>query len=57
VFSPKATKHILSNLHFTISVIVMSHTDGILLLMSYLLDYVTIDLIGTVSVQKTLARL
>jgi hypothetical protein len=57
VFSPKATKRILSNHHFPISVIVILRTGGILLLVSYLLDNVTIVLIGTVSVQKAQAQL
>jgi hypothetical protein len=57
VFSPKATNRVLSNLHFTNSVIVMSPTDGILLVIRYSLDYVTADLADTVSVQKALAQL
>jgi hypothetical protein len=57
VFSPKATNRILSKLHFTNSVIIMSQTGGILLIMSYLLDYVAVVLTGTVSIQKALAQL
>ena len=56
VFSPKELNHILSNLHITKYVIVMSHTDGTLLVMRYLLNYVTAVLTGTVSVQKALAQ-
>ena len=35
----------------------MSHTDGILLVMRYLLGYVAVHLAATVSVQKALAQL
>ena len=35
----------------------MSHTDGILLVMRYLLDYIAADLAGTLCVQKAVAQL
>ena len=57
VFSPIEPNHILSNFHWIKNVIVMSRTKGILLVMRYLLNYVTADLTGTVSVQKALAQL
>jgi hypothetical protein len=56
MFSPKEPNRTLRNLHFTYSVIVMSHTDGFLLVMRYLLGYVAADLSGSVSVQKALAQ-
>ena len=42
VFSPKSTNHILSILHFVNPVIIMSRTDGFLIVMSYLPDYVAV---------------
>ena len=57
LFSPKEANHILSNLHFTNSVIFMSRTVDILLLMRYMLGYVAAGLTGTDSVQKAPAQL
>jgi hypothetical protein len=57
VFSPKGTNRILSTLHFTKSVIIMSQTDGILIVMSYLPDYVAVVLIGTVNIPYAPAQL
>ena len=56
MFSSKERNRNLSYLHFTISVIVMPRTDGILLIMCYLLGYVAGDLTGTVSVQKAITQ-
>ena len=42
MFSPKSTNRILSILHFANPVIIMSRTDGILIVMSYLPDYVAV---------------
>jgi len=42
VFSPKSTNRILSILHFDNPVIIMSRSDGILIVMSYLPDYVAV---------------
>ena len=56
MFASKAPNPISNNFHFPNSVIVMSRTDGILLVMLYLLDYVTEVLTDTVSVQKALAQ-
>jgi hypothetical protein len=55
-FLQRNLNHMLINLHFTNSVIVMSHTDGFLLVMRHLLGYVATDLTGTVSVQNALAQ-
>jgi hypothetical protein len=55
-FSAKESNRILRNLHFNNTVIIMSCTDGILLILRYLLRQAAGVLIGTVSVQKTFAR-
>ena len=55
MFSPKTPNGILSKFHFTNYAIVMSRTDGILIVMSYLPGYVAADLSGTVGVQNALA--
>ena len=55
MFFPKEINHILSNLHFTNYVIVMSRTGGILIVMRHLPGYVAADLTGTVGGQKALA--
>ena len=55
MFSPKAINRILSKLHITNYAIVISRTDGILIVMSYLPGYVAADLSGTVGVQNALA--
>ena len=55
MFSPKGTNRILSKLHITNYAIVMSRTDGILIVMRHLPGYVAADLSGTVGGQKALA--
>jgi hypothetical protein len=54
--SPKEPSRILSNVHFTNTVIITSRTEGILLILRYMLRYAARVSIGTVSVQKTLAQ-